>query len=78
MVARAIHITETLQKEDGFLSVDELLMVTGYSRTTIYRILRTLASFGYVHREVRSGRYGWCANTRRHNQREKKEPYSLW
>jgi DNA-binding transcriptional regulator YhcF (GntR family) len=78
MVARAINITQTLQKEDVFLSVDDLRKLTGYSRTTVYRILRTLASFGYVRREVRSGQYGWCANTGRNSQRERKEFHPSW
>lgn len=78
MVARAIHITQTLRKEDAFLTLDDLLKVTGYSRTTIYRILRTLASFGYIQHEVRCGKPGWCASNSCKEQIEKKEPYSSW
>jgi uncharacterized membrane protein len=79
MVARAIHITQTLQNENGCLTLDDLLKVTGYSRTTVYRILRTLVSFGYVRREVRYGKYGWCASPERdEQQKEKREPYPSW
>jgi DNA-binding IclR family transcriptional regulator len=76
MVARAIHITQTLQKDEGYLTVEDLHRLTGYSRTTIYRILRTLVSFGYVGREVRDGKYGWCASKSLHEPKEEKEPYS--
>jgi hypothetical protein len=58
MVARAIVIWERLQQSSGALSIDYLCDVTGYSRTSIYRILRTLAIFGYVVRES-PGEYKW-------------------
>jgi len=49
MVARTLDITERLQEEAG-LTVDDLRHLTGYSRSTIYRILRTLDTFGYIDR----------------------------
>jgi DNA-binding IclR family transcriptional regulator len=58
MIARAIDVSERLQEDDARLSVDQLCELTGYSRSTIYRILRTLAAFEYVVREP-EGKYRW-------------------
>jgi hypothetical protein len=58
MVARTLEITERLQ-EGAPLTVDDIQRLTGYSRSTIYRILRTLAAFGYVDRAMNRGEYRW-------------------
>ena len=58
MIARAIDVSERLQQNNAHLSVEELCELTGYSRSTIYRILRTLAAFEYVVREP-EGKYRW-------------------
>jgi hypothetical protein len=44
---------ETLRETVTGLRVEDLRNMTGYSRTTIYRILRTLAACGYILRDPR-------------------------
>ena len=56
MIAKAINISERLLAHPDGMRVEEIQAVTGYSRSSIYRILRTLASFGYVTRE-NTGRF---------------------
>jgi IclR helix-turn-helix domain len=51
MVAKAIDISELLQEFSSGLQVRGIAELTGYSVSTIYRILRTLAAFGYVVRD---------------------------
>ena len=51
MVARAIDISELLQEFNSGLHVKGIKELTGYADSTIYRILRTLAAFGYVARD---------------------------
>jgi hypothetical protein len=50
-VFKAVHMIEALRENSTGLRVDDLHRMTGYSRTTIYRILRTLAACGYILRE---------------------------
>lgn len=56
MVARAIDISERLENCDSGLRVQDLHHLTGYSKTTIYRILRTLVAYGYVE-QLQRGAY---------------------
>jgi hypothetical protein len=51
MIARAIEISELLLGIGSGLRVREIHERTGYSESTIYRILRTLVAFGYVVRD---------------------------
>jgi IclR helix-turn-helix domain len=51
MIARAIEISELLLGIDSGLRVREIYERTGYSESSIYRILRTLVAFGYVVRD---------------------------
>jgi hypothetical protein len=51
MIARAIEISELLLGIGSGLRVREIHGRTGYSESTIYRILRTLVAFGYVVRD---------------------------
>ncbi len=55
-VLKAVHIIEALRKAGTGLRVENLRRMTGYSRTTIYRILRTLVACGYILRDS-SGSY---------------------
>jgi hypothetical protein len=50
-VFKAVYIIEALREIRTGLSVENLRGMTGYSRTTIYRILRTLVACGYVRRD---------------------------
>jgi hypothetical protein len=52
-VLKAIQMVEILRRTHAGLRVDDLLGMTGYSRSTIYRILRTLTACEYM---VRDGR----------------------
>ena len=45
---RAVHMIEALRETSTGLRVEDLRSMTGYPRTTIYRILRTLAACRYV------------------------------
>jgi hypothetical protein len=47
-VLKAVHMIETLRKTSAGLRVENLRGMTGYPRTTIYRILRTLVACGYI------------------------------
>ena len=47
-VFKALQLLETLRRADAGLRVDDFLETTGYSRSTIYRILRTLATCNYI------------------------------
>lgn len=49
-VFKAVHMIQALRETGAGLRVEDLRKMTGYSRTTIYRILRTLAACGYIFR----------------------------
>ncbi len=48
MLVKAFRIIDALQASHRPLTVDELSRRLGYSKTTVYRILRTLAACGYL------------------------------
>jgi hypothetical protein len=50
-VLKAVRMIEALRETGTGLCVEDLRSMTGYSRTTIYRILRTLAACRYIRRE---------------------------
>ena len=50
-VLKAVHMIETLREAGTGLRVENLQNVTGYPRTTIYRILRTLVCCEYIRRD---------------------------
>jgi IclR helix-turn-helix domain len=47
-VFKAVQMLEALRKMQVGLRVEDFLLLTGYSRSTIYRILRTLTACSYV------------------------------
>ena len=47
-VLKVVHVVEALRGASGGLRVAQLLSITGYSRSTLYRILKTLARCGYI------------------------------
>jgi hypothetical protein len=47
-VFKAVQMIEALRGTRGGLRVEDFLDITGYSRSTIYRILRTLSACDYV------------------------------
>jgi len=49
-VFKAIQLVELLRAHRAGLSVEDLLKITGYSRSTTYRILRTLTACRYAFR----------------------------
>jgi hypothetical protein len=49
-VFKAVQMIEALREVGEGLGVETLRSMTGYSRTTIYRILRTLIVCGYIRR----------------------------
>ena len=53
-VFKAVQMIEALRRVRTGLRVEDLRSMTGYSRTTIYRILRTLAACGYIVRNSRA------------------------
>ena len=50
-VLKAVHMIEALRQAGTGLRVENLRSMTGYSRTTIYRILRTFVACGYIRRD---------------------------
>jgi hypothetical protein len=52
IIAKAIEISEHLQVSDSGLRIKDIQGLTGFSLSTIYRILRTLLAFGYVWRDL--------------------------
>jgi hypothetical protein len=50
-VFKAVQMIEALRKTRDGLRVEDFLSMTGYSRSTIYRILRTLVACEYIVRE---------------------------
>lgn len=54
---RGLHILEHLSNSIEPLSVAELCALTGIQRTTLYGLINTLISEGYITKEERSGRY---------------------
>lgn len=54
-VFKAVQMIDALREPQGRLRVEDFRSTTGYSRTTIYRILRTLVACDYLIRD--SGGY---------------------
>lgn len=50
-VFKAVQMIETLREPQRGLRVEDFRSITGYSRSTIYRILRTLVACQYVIRD---------------------------
>jgi biotin operon repressor len=57
MVVRAMEILSLLETERRALRLEEIHKKTGYARTSIYRLLRTLVACGYLF-ETGTGHYG--------------------
>jgi hypothetical protein len=55
-VFKAVQMIEALRETRAGLRAEDFLRMTGFSRSTIYRILRTLIACGYIARD-RSGFY---------------------
>ena len=54
---RAFDILERLCKIDGSVAIRDLVAETGLNKSTIYRMLQTMAARGYVAQEPSSGKY---------------------
>jgi transcription initiation factor IIE alpha subunit len=48
VLSKAFHIMRLLETNGGPLTMNEIWEKTGYSKTTVYRILRTLSAHGYL------------------------------
>ena len=57
-VERALDILEFLSRSEDELGVSEIGSATGLAAGTAHRLLGTLASRGYIHRNARTRRYG--------------------
>lgn len=57
-VERALDILEFLSRSEDELGVSEIGQATGLAAGTVHRLLGTLASRGYVHKNARTRRYG--------------------
>ena len=55
-VFKAVQMIEAMRETRTGLRAEDFLQMTGFSRSTIYRILRTLVACGYVARDS-SGSY---------------------
>lgn len=56
-VGRALDILEFVSRAEGELGVSEIGAATGLSAGTVHRLLATLGSRGYVHRNKETRRY---------------------
>jgi hypothetical protein len=52
-VVKAVQIIEALRTAQSGLRVEDFVGATGYARSTVYRILRTLMACDYVRRDRR-------------------------
>ncbi len=57
-VERALDILEFLSRSEDELGVSEIGEATGLAAGTVHRLLGTLASRGYIHKNARTRRYG--------------------
>ncbi len=57
-VTRAFKILECFATNSGPLTVDDVAQATGLPRATAYRLVHTLESEGYLHRDGKSFRLG--------------------
>jgi hypothetical protein len=48
VLSKALHILRLLEREQGPVSSNEIARRTGYSLTTVYRILRTLDAHAFL------------------------------
>ena len=48
MLSKALIILDMLLENGSLLSIDELSRETGFSRSSVYRIIRTLSLHGYL------------------------------
>jgi len=56
-VDKSITILEALSKEKTGLGVTELSNYTGFPKTTVFRLLFTLMSRGYVEKDIKNDKY---------------------
>jgi IclR family acetate operon transcriptional repressor len=56
-VERALDVLEFVSQSEGELGVSEIGVATGLSAGTVHRLLATLGSRGYVHRNKETRRY---------------------
>lgn len=63
MVCKTIDIVELLSRERDGLQIEDIHRITGFAKSSIYRIVRTLVSKGYVE-HCASGRYHISPNSR--------------
>jgi ribose transport system substrate-binding protein len=54
VLLKAIDILDVLRNRPGGLRVEEIHRLTGISKTTVYRILRTFATSGYISQNAAS------------------------
>ena len=57
-VVKAVQIIEALRTAQSGLRVEDFVGATGYARSTVYRILRTLMACDYVRRDRRGAKKG--------------------
>lgn len=48
VLSKALHIMRVLDNVEGPLNIQEVCELTGFPKTTVYRILRTLSAHGYI------------------------------
>jgi DNA-binding IclR family transcriptional regulator len=56
-LARGLEILNLFSKEHRTLTMTEVVQLTGYNKATVYRVLSTLESLGYLERDLNSKRY---------------------
>ncbi len=48
VLCKALGIMRLLEKSEGPMNVDQVCRATGYPKSTVYRILRTLSAHGFL------------------------------
>ena len=48
VLSKALNIMRLIETSERPMNIQEICEATGYSKTTVYRILRTLAAHGYM------------------------------
>ena len=55
MLSRALHIIEIMKRQRNYITAQQITAITGYSRSSVYRILRTLAAHDYILEDDKGG-----------------------
>ena len=67
MLSRALRIIDIMKKQRTYISAQQITTMTGYSRSSVYRILRTLVAHDYLLEDEKGG-FILCHTLRSHRK----------